>query len=104
MPLVQGMVEWSTQGGEKPAAQMSLELSWCVQEGLEEPGLTTLEEVPTTSAFQMIQTTLHTSLEYKGSALCMERSIKHGEGQSILFMTTMFLVLCAMLQQGLQSQ
>ena len=83
---------------------MSLELIWCMQEGLEEPGLTTLEEVPTTSAFQMIQTTLHTNLEYKGSALCMEQSIKHGEDQSILFMTTMFLVLCAMLQQGLQSQ
>ena len=104
MPLVQEMVEWSTQGGEKPAVQMSLELSWCMQEELEEAGLTTLEEVPTTSAFQMIQTTLHTNLGCKGSALCMELNIKHGEGQSILFMTTMFLVLCAMLQHGLQSQ
>ena len=52
------MVGWSTQGGEKPAAQMSLELSWCMQEGLEEAGLATLEEVPTTSACPMIQTTL----------------------------------------------
>ena len=32
------MVEWCTQGGEKEVAQMSLELIWCMQEGLEEPG------------------------------------------------------------------
>ena len=82
---------------------MSLELNCCILEGLEEAGLTTLEEVPTTSAFQMIQTTLHTNLGCKGGAMCMEQSIEHGEG-SILFMTTIFLVLCAMLQQGLQSQ
>ena len=57
------MVGWSTQGGEKPAAQMSLELSWCMQEGLEEAGLPTLEEVPTTSACPMIQTNFNTNLE-----------------------------------------
>ena len=46
-----------------------------MQEGLEEAGLDALEEVPTTSACLMIQTTLHTSLECKGLALCMELSI-----------------------------
>ena len=102
--LVLGMVEWSTQGEGKPAAQMSLEQSWCMKEGLEEAGTATLEEVPTTSACPMIQTTFDTHLECKGSALCMELSMKYGEGQSILFMTTMFPVLCATLQQGLQSQ
>ena len=44
------MVGWCTQGGEKTAAQMTLELSWCMREGLEEAGGATLEEVPTTSA------------------------------------------------------
>ena len=82
---------------------MSLEQSWCMEEGLEEAGIATLEEVPTTSAFQMIQTILHTNLECKGSALCMEQSIKLWEGHFILFMTTMFPVPCATLQQGLQS-
>ena len=48
MPLVQGMVEWSTRGGEKPAAQMSQELNWYMQEGLEEAGMLILEEAPTT--------------------------------------------------------
>ena len=47
----------------KLAAQMLLELSWCMQEGLEEAGLATLEEVPTTSACPMIQTTFNTNLE-----------------------------------------
>ena len=84
----------------KTAAQMSLELNWYMPEGLEEPGLATLEEVPTTSACPMIQTTLHTNLECKGSALCMELSIKPLEDQSILFTTTTSPVLCAMLQRG----
>ena len=48
------MVGWSTQGGDKEAAQMSMELNWCMQEGLEEAGMATLEEVPTTSACPMI--------------------------------------------------
>ena len=102
--LVQGMVGWSTQGGEKPAVQMSLEQSWCMQEGLEEAGTATLEEVPTTSACLMIQTTLHTNLECKEPALCMELSMNHGEDHSELFNITMSPVLCAMLQQGWQSQ
>ena len=76
-----------------------------MQEGLEEAGIATLEEVPTTSACLMIQTTLHTNLECKGQALCMELSINHiQEDHSKLFMTTMSPVLCAMLQQGWQSQ
>ena len=83
---------------------MSLELSWCMQEGLEEAGLDTLEEVPTTSACPMIQTTFNTHLECKGLALCMELSIIHSEDHSMLLMTTMSPVLCAMLQQGWQSQ
>ena len=61
VPLAQEMMGWSTQGGGKAAAQMSLELSWCMQEGLEEAGGATLEEVLTTSACPMIQTTLHTN-------------------------------------------
>ena len=81
---------------------MSLELSWCKQEGLEEAGLATLEEVLTTSACPMIQTTLHTHLECKGGALCMELSIRHlmDLSHSQLLKITMSLVLCAMLQQG----
>ena len=67
--LAQGMVGWSIQGGGKIAVQMSLELSWCMQKGLEEAGTATLEEVPTTSACPMIQTTLHTNLECKGGAV-----------------------------------
>ena len=98
------MAEWSTQGGEKPAVQMSLELNWCMQEGLEEACLETVEEVPTTSACPIIQTTLHTNLECKDSVLCMELSIIHSVDHSDLFMTTMFHVLCAMLQQEWQSQ
>ena len=98
------MEGWSTQGGEKLAAQMSMELSWCMQEGLEEAGLATLEEVPTTSACLMIQITLHTNLECKDSVLCMELSIIHSVDHSDLFMTTMFHVLCAMLQQERQLQ
>ena len=104
VPLVQGMVGWSTRGGEKLAAQMLLELSWCMQEGLEEPGGGTLEEVPTTSACPMIQTTLHTNQECKEPALCMELSINHIQDHFKLFMTTMSPVLHAMLQQGWQSQ
>ena len=54
-------------------------------------------------ACPMIQTTLHTNLECKGSALCMELSMKYGEeGHSKLFTATMSPVLCAMLQQGWQ--
>ena len=93
------MVGASTQGGEKPAAQMSLELSWCMQEGLEEAGLATWEEVPTTSACPMIQITFNTHLECKASAMCMELSIRHTMDHSQLLKTTMFPVLCAMLQQ-----
>ena len=56
---------------------MSLELIWCMQEGLEEAGLATWEEVPTTSACPMIQTTLNTNRVYKGGALCMELNTNH---------------------------
>ena len=66
-------------GESSVAAQMSLELSWCMQEGLEEAGLATWEEVPTTSACQMIQTTFNTQLECKVSAMCIELSMNHGE-------------------------
>ena len=84
---------------------MSLELNWCMQEGQEEAGIATLEEVPTTSACPMIQTTLHTNLECKGGAMCMELNISHiQEDHSELFMITTSPVLCAMLQQGWQSQ
>ena len=58
-----GGVVYTTQGGGKEVAQMSLERSWCMQEGLEEAGLPTLEEVPTTSACPMIQTNFNTNLE-----------------------------------------
>ena len=75
-----------------------------MQEGLEEAGIATLEEVPTTSACPMIQTILHTNLVYKGGAMCMELSMKQGEHHSKLFSNTMSPVLCAMLQQGWQSQ
>ena len=75
-----------------------------MQEGLEEAGLDTLEEVPTTSACPMIQTTLHTNLECKVTALCMELSINHIQDHSQLFKTTMSPALHAMLQQGWQLQ
>ena len=76
-----------------------------MQEGLEEAGGATLEEVPTISACPMIQTTFDTYLECKVTALCMELSMNHGEEDHFeLFTTTMPPVLCAMLQQGWQSQ
>ena len=96
------MEGWSTQDGEKPSATMSLELSWCMQEELEEAGGATWEEVPTISACRMIQTTFDTHLECKVTALCMEQSIIQWEVHSELFKTTTFPVLCAMLQQGWQ--
>ena len=60
---------------------MSLELSWCMQEELEEAGGATLEEAPTTSACPMIQTTFDTHLECKVSALCMELSMQMVGGE-----------------------
>ena len=48
----------------------------------------------------MIQTTLHTHLECKETALCMEPSIRQDYST---FTITMSPVLCAMLQQGWQS-
>ena len=72
VPLVQGVVGWSTQGGGKLAVQMSQELSWCMQGGLVEPSTITGEEQPTTSACLMIQTTSVTNLEFKVTAMCME--------------------------------
>ena len=78
MPLVQGTVEWSTQGGEKTAAQMSQELNWYMQEGLEEASMLILEEMPTTSACLMIQIILQTNLGCKGGALYMELSGPQG--------------------------
>ena len=102
--LAREMVGWSTQGGGKPAVQMSLELNWYMQEGREEAGIATWEEVPTTSACPMIQTTLHTNLECKVKVLCMELSMNYGEEDHSgkLFSNTMSPVLCAMLQQGWQ--
>ena len=63
--------------GGKTAAQIPLELNWCMKEGLEEAGIVTWEEVPTTSACPMIQTTLHTNLECKSGATHMELNISH---------------------------
>ena len=63
------------------------------------------EEQPTTSACLMIQTISATHLEYKGGAMCMEQSTNYSqEVPSQLLSTTMSPVLCAMLQQGWQSQ
>ena len=90
--------------GEKTAAQMSLKLSWCMQDGLEEAGTATLEEVPTTSACSMIQTILDNNLGCKLTATCMELSIGQWEDHFKLFFDTMSPVLCAMFQQGQQSQ
>ena len=75
-----------------------------MQEGLEEAGIAMMEEVPTTSACPMIQTTFDTNQECKGLALCMELSINHIQDHFKLFTTTMSPVLSAMLQQGWQSQ
>ena len=102
VPLALEVVEWSTQGGGKLAVQTSQELSWCMQGGLVEPITLTREEQPTTSACLMIQTTSATVLEV--TAICMEQSIRHTVDHSQLLLTTMFLVLCAMLQRGWQSQ
>ena len=104
VPLALEVVEWSTQGGGKLAVQMSQELSWCMQGGLVEPITLTREEQPTTSACLMIQTTSATVLEFKVTAMCMEQNINHTMDHSQLFSTTMFPVLCAMLQRGWQSQ
>ena len=104
VPLALEVVEWSTQGGGKLAVQVSQELSWCMQGGLVEPITLTREEQPTTSACLMIQTTSATVLEFKVTAMCMEQNINHTMDHSQLFSTTMFPVLCAMLQRGWQSQ
>ena len=98
VPLAQGVVGWSTQGGGKLAVQMSQELSWCMQGGLVEPITVTREEQPTTSACLMIQTTSAINLEFKVTAMCMEWSMRHTLDHSQLFTTTMLPVLCAMLQ------
>ena len=76
-----------------------------MKEGLEEAGMATLEEVPTTSACPMILTTLNMHLECKVTAMSMELSMNHGEEDHFeQFTTTMSPGLCAMLQQGWQSQ
>ena len=99
------MEGWSTQGGGKVAVQMSQAPHWCMQGGLVEHGMHIREEQPTTSACLMIQTISATNLEFKGTVMCMELSMRHSqEDHSQLFMTTMFPALCAMLQQGWQSQ
>ena len=105
VPLAQGVVGWSTQGGGKLAVQMSRELSWCMQGGLVEPCIVTREEQPTTSACLMIQTTSAMVLECKLPAMCMEWSMRYVQvNHSMLFMNIMFPVQCAMLQGGWQSQ
>ena len=104
VPLAQGVVGWSIQGGGKLAVQMFQELSWCMQGGLVEPVTITREEQPTTSACLMIQTTSAAVLECKVTAMCMEQSMNPTRDHSQLFTTTMFPVLCAMLQRGWQSQ
>ena len=102
--LVQGVVVWSTQGGGKLAVQMSQELSWCMEGGLVEPTGNIREAQPTTSACLMIQTTSATVLEFKVTAMCMEQNINHTmANHSRELSTTMFHVLCAMLQRGWQS-
>ena len=104
-PLALGVVEWSTQGGGKLAAQMSYGLSWCMQGGLVEPITVIVEEQPTTSACLMIQITSAINPEFKATALCMEQSMRYLQANhSQLLITTMFPVLCAMLQRGQQSQ
>ena len=104
VPLGQRVVGWSTQGGGKLAVQVSQELSWCMRGGLVEPITVTGEEQPTTSACLMIQTTSAINPESKITTLCMEWSTKHTVDHSQLLLTTMFPVLCAMLQRGRQSQ
>jgi len=57
------------------------------------------------SACLMIQTISATVLEFKVTAMCMEQNINHTmANHSRVLSTTMFLVLCAMLQRGWQSQ
>ena len=72
VPLAQGVVGWSTQGGGNLAVQVSQELSWCMQGGLVEPFTLTGEEQPTTSACLVIQTTSAMVLECKVPAMYME--------------------------------
>jgi len=104
VPLAQGVVVWSTQGGERLAVQVSQELGCCMQGRLVGLGIEIMEEQPTTSACLMIQTTSAINLEFKIGAMCMEWSMNQTVDHSQLFITTMFPVLCAMLQQGWQSQ
>ena len=98
VPLAQGVVGWSTQGGGKLAVQMSQELSWCTQGGLVELITVTREEQPTTFACLMIQTTSAINLEFKITAMCMEWSMNQTVDHSQLLTNTMLPVLCAMLQ------
>ena len=69
-----------------------------------EHGINIREEQPTTSACLMIQTISATHLEYKKTTMCMEQSARQGEHHRQLSTTTISPVLCAMLQQGWQSQ
>ena len=102
--LDQGVEGWSTQGGGKAAVQMSQVPHWCMLGGLVEHTIHKREEQPTTFACLMIQTISATSLEFKDTTMCMEQSMRQGEDHCQLLPSTMFPVLCAMLQQGWQSQ
>ena len=89
----------------KIVVQMSQVPHWCMEGGLVDHGMGIREEQPTTSACLMIQIISATNLEFKGTTMCTEQNMVLGEEcPSQLFMTITSLVLCAMLQQGWQSQ
>ena len=93
-----------TRWGKSSCPSVSGIPHWCMQGGLVEHGMHIREEQPTTSACLMIQTISATNLEFKGTTMCMEQSMIQREDHSKLLPSTMFPVLCAMLQQGWQSQ
>ena len=84
-------------------APMSLEPSWCMQGGSEEVGILTVEVEPTIFACLEIHPTLAMHLEFKATAICMGQNSTHQVNHFQQNMTTMFLVLCAMLQQEKRS-
>ena len=92
-------VQWLREITSTKSSQIAL------HENLDPQKFSTIQYYPLTNLITvMIQTSLHTHLECKDPAMCMELSTRHIMHHSDLLETIMFPVLCAMLQWGWQSQ
>ena len=96
----QAVEGWSTLAGDEQPALTLQQQSWSMQEGLEGPGIMHMEEQPTTSACQKIQTIYSTQLECKAPVQLTVLSTSLLEVlllQNLLIIMT-YLVLCVILQ------